>query len=139
MAIMRTTALLLLSVLLVAPMVPAGAAPVSALCFGRVRTASPLVALTFDCCQNKKPAGYDAAIINLLVKNQVPATFFLGGRWIEAHPQPAKYMATIPFFELENHSYLHPHMTKISLDEVRQELTKQGCGHSGVQECRGFM
>lgn len=100
------------------------AAPVPPLAFAHVQTSAPVVALTFDCCQTQKPAGYDAVLVSLLVKNRIPATFFLGGRWIEAHPQAVKYLASIPFFELENHSYLHPHMTQVSLDRLRQELAR---------------
>jgi peptidoglycan-N-acetylglucosamine deacetylase len=115
---------IILSVLFAAAMVPASAAPVAPLCFGRVRTASPVVALTFDCCQTRKPAGYDAKLVSILASNHVPATFFLGGRWIEAHPDAVRYLRSFPFFELENHSYLHPHPTKISSAALRQDLAQ---------------
>jgi peptidoglycan/xylan/chitin deacetylase (PgdA/CDA1 family) len=80
--------------------------------------------MTFDCCQTEKPAGYDEAIVHLLVARQVPATFFLGGRWMEAHPAATQYLASVPFFELGNHSYLHPHMTKLTAAQMADELAR---------------
>jgi peptidoglycan/xylan/chitin deacetylase (PgdA/CDA1 family) len=41
---------------------------------------------------------------------------------MEAHPQETKHLASIPYFELANHSYLHPHMTKLSPDQQFTEL-----------------
>jgi peptidoglycan/xylan/chitin deacetylase (PgdA/CDA1 family) len=52
----------------------------------------------------------------------VPATIFLGGKWMLDHPQHLRELAALPQFELASHGYLHPHMTKISEERVRQEL-----------------
>jgi len=103
------------------PTPPAATRP---LAFGRVKTTQPLVALTFDCCQDAKPTGFDSRLVQILIKHKAPATFFLGGAWTESHPQAAKQLASIPYFELGNHSYLHPHMTKLSLARMREELVK---------------
>lgn len=108
-----------------APSVTPPAAPTtSPLAFDRVQTARRLVALTFDCCEASKPAGFDRRIVSFLMAHQVPATFFLGGRWIERHPQATRLLASAPYFELDNHSYLHPHMTRIPRARVREELAK---------------
>ena len=100
-----------------------------ALVLSRVQTSEPLVALTFDCCQTAKPAGYDAKIVAFLVAHHVPATFTLGGRWMEAHPEPTRYLASIPYFELGDHSYLHPHMRRLTPAQQDRELsaTQQIC------------
>ncbi|MEN6548768.1 MAG: polysaccharide deacetylase family protein [Armatimonadia bacterium] len=98
--------------------------PVEPLVFTHVKTDARCVALTFDCCQTQKPAGYDHKIIETLISTQTPATFFLGGRWIEAHPDAVAELASIPYFELENHSYLHPHMPKIAVAAAHDELAK---------------
>ena len=100
---------------------PTAAAP---LAFDRVNTTQRLVALTFDCCQNQKPAGFDSRLVQILIQHRTPATFFLGGAWVEAHPQAAQKLAAAPYFELDNHSYLHPHMTKASATRVRDELAR---------------
>ena len=43
---------------------------------------------------------------------------------MEAHPDITRELAKEPLFELGNHSYLHPHMTKISAVQMREELAK---------------
>jgi peptidoglycan-N-acetylglucosamine deacetylase len=92
--------------------------------WGRTRTRQPWVALTFDCCETKKPAGYDQDIVKALLRTHTPATFFLGGRWVETHPEAMKQLAGCKDFELANHSYLHPHLTQLSAAQVKGELQR---------------
>jgi peptidoglycan-N-acetylglucosamine deacetylase len=87
-------------------------------------TKEKLVALTFDACQTEKPAGYEPKIIAILKKSNTPATLFLGGRWMEAHAEITKQLASEPLFEIATHSYLHPHFTKISQSAMRADLEK---------------
>ncbi len=98
--------------------------PLTPLVFARVATKQQVVALTFDCCQNEKPAGFDEPLVRQLIRGHIPATFFLGGRWVEAHPDAVKLLASVRYFELGNHSYIHPHMTKQTPDRMRQELVR---------------
>jgi peptidoglycan/xylan/chitin deacetylase (PgdA/CDA1 family) len=83
-----------------------------------------IVALTFDACETRKPAGYDAKIIGILESTHTPATLMLGGRWMETHPSQTEALGRNPLFEIGNHSYLHPHMTKISVRQMQTELLK---------------
>lgn len=46
-------------------------------------------------------------IIELLEREQVPATFFLTGKWVEQYPEVTRRLAGNPRFELANHSYGH--------------------------------
>jgi peptidoglycan/xylan/chitin deacetylase (PgdA/CDA1 family) len=85
-------------------------------------TSTPV--LTFDCCQTAKPAGFDRAIVDILRAHQVPATFMLGGRWMETHPEATRLLADTPYFELGNHSYLHPHMAQLTAEQQRTELAR---------------
>jgi len=82
------------------------------------------VAITFDACEDRHPAGFDQSIYEILVRTRTPATVFLGGRWMEDHPEATRLLAQDPLIELGNHSYVHPHFTRISdqrvLDEVRR-------------------
>ena len=80
------------------------------------------VALTFDACQTRKPAGYDAKIIGILRATHTPATLVLGGRWMETHTAATRDLAADPLFELGNHSYLHPHMTTLTPAQMRKEM-----------------
>jgi peptidoglycan/xylan/chitin deacetylase (PgdA/CDA1 family) len=81
------------------------------------------VALTFDVCQDPEyPAGYDAGIVDVLERYDVPATFFMGGDWMRTHPEETKTLAANPKFELGNHSWSHPDLTKLSEEEISKEI-----------------
>jgi len=80
------------------------------------------IALTFDACPSSMHHGFDARIVKTLVDSGVPTTFFLTGKWIVKHRSKVKKLASVPIFELGNHSYSHPHCTTISDDSIRQEL-----------------
>lgn len=94
----------------------------------RGRTASKLVALTFDACETLKETGYDAQVIGTLERERVPATLFLGGRWMWSHPNETRQLGQArrpngtPLFELANHTFLHPHLTKVSDARVHAEM-----------------
>lgn len=81
-----------------------------------------LIALTFDACSTHAPSGYDPRIAQTLIEQRVPATLFLGGKWIEEHPAEARELATNPLFELGNHTYLHPHPTRVPPERLRREI-----------------
>jgi peptidoglycan/xylan/chitin deacetylase (PgdA/CDA1 family) len=81
------------------------------------------IALTFDACTTKNPNRYDDKITKVLVNTKTPATIFISGKWMQEESDHAKYLASMPQFELGNHSYSHPHMTKISDQEIEAELS----------------
>lgn len=81
-----------------------------------------VIALTFDACSTRKPSHYDERITKILVETQTPATLFLGGKWMEEELEQTKHLASIPYFEIGNHTFLHPHLPKMSDDRIRQEL-----------------
>jgi len=80
------------------------------------------VALTFDACATKIASGYDEEVLRVLIATQTPATLFLGGKWMLEHAEQTRRLAANELFELGNHSFLHPHMTRIPDDQVHQEL-----------------
>ena len=82
------------------------------------------ISLTFDACPTSIRNGFDARITRILIDSGVPATFFLSGRWIAKHRREVKSLASVPAFELGNHSYSHPHCTKIPDDSVQHELQR---------------
>jgi peptidoglycan/xylan/chitin deacetylase (PgdA/CDA1 family) len=81
-----------------------------------------LIALTFDACSTHAPSGYDPRIARILTDQRVPATLFLGGKWIQEHPAEARELAANPLFELGNHTYLHPRPTRVSTERLREEI-----------------
>jgi peptidoglycan/xylan/chitin deacetylase (PgdA/CDA1 family) len=80
------------------------------------------VALTFDACSTRKHGKYDRRITDILVATRTPATIFLGGKWMEEHPEAAAELSGNPLFELGNHSYTHPHLLRLTDSAVKNEL-----------------
>lgn len=64
------------------------------------------IALTFDACGSAGD-GCDWALIGFLRKEGIPATLFISGRWIDAHPDDFSRLANDPLFEIENHGLEH--------------------------------
>lgn len=84
---------------------------------------SPYVALTFDMCQDPLyPAGFDAAIVDVLQRYGVSATFFMGGDWMRTHPEETRFLAANTNFEMGNHSWSHPDFTQLGEEEIGQEI-----------------
>ena len=70
-------------------------------------TSEQVIALTFDACGGPRGSRYDAAIIELLRAEKIPATLFVSGSWIDANPAVFKKLAADPLFEIENHGLAH--------------------------------
>ncbi|MBX7152162.1 polysaccharide deacetylase family protein [bacterium] len=80
------------------------------------------IALTFDACSTLLPSRVDSTVIEILIRTGAPATLFLGGKWVQDRPDDARFLATIPFFEIGNHSYLHGHLTRVSDERLQDEI-----------------
>jgi peptidoglycan-N-acetylmuramic acid deacetylase len=74
--------------------------------------------LTFD---NGYENGYTGKVLNVLKQQQVPATFFVTGHYLESAPDLVKRMAQEGHI-VGNHSWHHPDMTRITNEKIRQEL-----------------
>lgn len=80
-----------------------------------------LVALTFDAdmtdgmihsLRTGEVRSYaNLRILDLLEREQVPATFFLTGKWVEQYPEVTRRIAGNERFELANHTYGHEAFT----------------------------
>jgi peptidoglycan/xylan/chitin deacetylase (PgdA/CDA1 family) len=70
------------------------------------------------------PAGFDAAIVEVLQDADAPATFFLGGDWMRTHPEETQLLAENPQFELGNHSWSHPDMPDLDEIQISREIIK---------------
>jgi peptidoglycan/xylan/chitin deacetylase (PgdA/CDA1 family) len=85
----------------------------------------PYVALTFDLCQKPElPAWFDQGIYDVLIKYDVPATFFMGGDWMRTHVDETLLLASNPRFELGNHSWSHPDLPGLSEETISKEILK---------------
>jgi peptidoglycan/xylan/chitin deacetylase (PgdA/CDA1 family) len=95
----------------------ATAAPDKPVIFDRAATDQKIVALTFDADMtpgmlhelksHRVASWYNERVIEILRQQQVPATLFMTGLWIEAYGDAAKALSADPLFELGNHSYSH--------------------------------
>ena len=77
-----------------------------------------MIALTFEAGGDPAPAG---PILAALKEAGAKATFFLDGRWAEAHLKLVRQMADAGH-ELGNHGYRHLDWTELSDDEIRADL-----------------
>jgi peptidoglycan/xylan/chitin deacetylase (PgdA/CDA1 family) len=87
------------------------------LVFDHASTSQKIVALTFDAdmtpgmlneLKNRRVASwYNEKVIETLRQQQVRATLFLTGLWIEAYSAATRELSADPLFELGNHSYSH--------------------------------
>lgn len=92
--------------------------------------AAPHVALTLDACSGAT----DRRILDLLITEEIPATFFVTGRWIRKNHEALALIAARPdLFEVENHGLNHVPAIDLSgtvygiaaagsMDAVRKEV-----------------
>lgn len=66
-------------------------------------TDEKILALTLDACGG----GFDESLIHFLLQQKIPATLFISGRWIEANPAHAAFLAKQTLFTIENHGEAH--------------------------------
>jgi peptidoglycan-N-acetylglucosamine deacetylase len=82
-----------------------------------------VIALTFDLCERADEiTGYDYAIVNYLRANQIRATFFAGGKWMQSHPDKTMQLMVDPLFEIGNHTWSHANMRVLGREEQRLQI-----------------
>jgi peptidoglycan/xylan/chitin deacetylase (PgdA/CDA1 family) len=119
------TATLLLSLLAAKEVDGPAAAGSPPWAVARIDTKEPVVALTFDACATlDQPNAFDRQVFDILKRENVPATVFVSGRWIESHPDVARELAANAFIEFGNHSYSHPTLTAVPADRLADEIAR---------------
>ena len=73
----------------------------------KLTTDQKLIALTFDACGGPRGKGYDAKLIDYLKSENIPATLFISGKWIDANPEIFGELGKEAFLEIENHGLNH--------------------------------
>jgi peptidoglycan/xylan/chitin deacetylase (PgdA/CDA1 family) len=61
-------------------------------------------------------------MLRTLRRTRATATFFLTGRFAETYPRRARRIASL--YPVGNHSYGHPHLTRLSSDAVLAEVRR---------------
>lgn len=77
-----------------------------------------VVSLTFDAAWGNEDT---QALIDILKKYNVRATFFVVGDWAERYPESVKALHDAGH-EVMNHSDTHAHMTKLSRDQILADV-----------------
>lgn len=81
-----------------------------------------VAALTFDLCElDTVTTGYDAAIINFLRAEGLPATLFMGGKWMRTHAARVRQLLAEPLFEVGNHAWSHGNFALLSAEGMRAQ------------------
>jgi polysaccharide deacetylase family sporulation protein PdaB len=109
---------LLLTILLL-PAKQAAAAEKSQV-ISKVNTTEKVIALTFD---DGSDGEHIQEILDILIVNEVKATFFLTGSAAKVHPKLLKSILDNGN-SIGNHSYSHPYFTKLTAKQMKKELTK---------------
>lgn len=72
-------------------------------------------ALTFDLCElATSTSGCDMAILSYLRQHQIPATLFMGGKWMRTHSKRVLQLLQEPLFEFGNHAWTHGNCALLS-------------------------
>lgn len=85
----------------------------------KIDPAKPMIALTFD----DGPSAHTPRLLDILKKNNAKATFFIIGTSIEGKEDTIKRIVN-EGHEMGNHSWSHRNLTKISKEEVTEQLAK---------------
>lgn len=81
-------------------------------------TNEKILYLTFD---NGYEEGYTKQVLQVLREEKVPATFFVTGHYVTREPELVQQMVNEGHI-IGNHSYHHPDFTKLSKDDVKEEI-----------------
>ncbi|HEY1444868.1 MAG TPA: polysaccharide deacetylase family protein [Acidimicrobiales bacterium] len=84
---------------------------------GAATAGARVIALTFD----DGPSPYTPAVLSVLQQYHVPATFFEVGEEVPRYPQYAQLL-TAAGYPVENHTWSHPDLTKLSAAEVGSQI-----------------
>ena len=83
-----------------------------------------VIALTFDACElATMTTGCDMDVINFLRINKIPATFFMGGKWMRTHSRRVKQiLSEHELFEIANHNWSHGNCALLSETELKKQI-----------------
>lgn len=96
-----------------------------------VDTSENVVAISFDAAWGNEDTD---KILEILEKNDVKATFFMTGGWVEKYPEDVKKIYEAGH-DLANHSENHKNMSQLSNGGCKEELMKV---HNKVKELTGY-
>ncbi len=82
-----------------------------------------VVALTFDMCElATKTTGCDMDILSYLRQEGIPATLFMGGKWMRTHAARVRQIMREPIFEIGSHAWTHGNFGIMSEEAMREQI-----------------
>ncbi|WBY63700.1 polysaccharide deacetylase family protein [Thermocaproicibacter melissae] len=85
-----------------------------------VQTDEKKIAISFDAAWGNEQT---QTLIDILKQYNVHATFFVVGAWVDKYPDSVKALAEAGH-EVCNHSNTHPHMPKLTQQEMTAQITE---------------
>lgn len=76
------------------------------------------ISISFDAAWGNEDT---QTLIDILGRYDITATFFLVGEWVEKFPESVRALSEAGH-EIMNHSDTHPHMSKLSREQMREEI-----------------
>ena len=80
------------------------------------------VALTFDGCSSRRVNRCDHALLEAIRTSGIPATFFLGGIWMEGNQEVVRRLAADQRYEIGLHGWGHMHVRKLTDRQLEEEF-----------------
>ena len=81
------------------------------------------VSLTFDMCElDTSTTGCDVDVLNFLRERNIPATLFMGGKWMRTHSRRVKQIMAEPLFEIANHNWSHGNAALLSPEGLTAQI-----------------
>ncbi len=77
-----------------------------------------VISISFDAAWGNEDT---QQLIDILGKYNIKATFFVVGEWVDKYPESVKALHDAGH-EIMNHSSSHPHMSKLSREQILKEL-----------------
>lgn len=84
-----------------------------------VKTEEKKIAISFDAAWGNEQT---QTLIDILKEYNVKTTFFVVGAWVDKYPDSVKALAAAGH-EVCNHSNTHPHMPKLSENDIKQQIS----------------
>lgn len=78
----------------------------------------PQISISFDAAWGAEDTD---TLLDILNKNDVKATFFLCGYWVDKYPEEVKKIFEAGN-DIGNHSNTHPHSSQLSLEENKKNI-----------------
>ncbi len=76
------------------------------------------VAISFDAAWGNEDT---EKLIEILKKYNVKTTFFVVGEWVDKYPESVKALSDAGH-EIMNHSDTHPHLPRLTVEEIKKEI-----------------